>query len=339
MTAKLGSCYYVAPEVLNQPEYDWRCDLWSLGVVAYMLLTGSPPFWGATNSEVFHKVQHTSPDLDDENWLKSSPLAKDFVLKLLQRAPEDRPSAQEMVKHPWLPHDEHEGNISSTHIDRQVLVNMRDFAHYTAVKRTALALIAAHYSHAEVSKLKEQFQQLDFKMHGTIHVDEMTAVLGRELGMQEKEAKQIFARIDCLGEDEISYTEFLAAAVQAKDLLQDRYMQEAFSWFDRDGDGFISLEDMRTVYGEKVDGSPTSDVLRGLDYKGLGKIDIEEWREHLMRDAKCDGGSDSTKPSLSSPRGKDGTDYEDSIGEDDVTVSLPALSVNEADMYGRRVSL
>jgi calcium-dependent protein kinase len=342
MTAQLGSCYYVAPEILNAPEYDWRCDLWSLGVVAYMLLTGSPPFWGTTNSEVFQKVKQYTPDLADDFWLKTSPLAKDFVLKLLQKNPCDRPSAQEMVKHPWLPHDMHEGNVCATHIDRQVLVNMSDFAHYTAVKRTALALIAAHYSHAEVSQLKEQFRQLDFKMNGTIRIDEMTAVLGRELGMQEKEATQIFERIDCFGEDEISYTEFLAAAVQAKDLLQERYMQEAFSWFDRDGDGFISLEDMRTVYGENVEGSPTSDVLRVLDYKGQGKVDIEEWRAYLTQDCQKGEATDSegsTKPSsVASPRSQSGARFcadFDSISEDDVAVFLPALTVNNADISRR----
>jgi calcium-dependent protein kinase len=346
MTAKLGSCYYVAPEILNQPEYDWRCDLWSLGVVAYMLLTGSPPFWGSTNSEVFEKVKDCAPDLEDESWHGTSPAAQNFVLQLLQKDPRDRPSAQEMVKHAWLPRDEHEGNICATHIDRQVLVNMNDFAHYTAVKRTALALIAAHYSHAEVSLLKEQFRQLDFKMNGTIHIDEMTAVLGQELGMHEKEAAQIFERLDCFGEQEISYTEFLAAAVQAKDLLQDRYMQEAFSWFDRDGDGFITLEDMCTVYGENVEGSPTSDVLRVLDYKGQGKVDIEEWRAYLMHDCQKgegDQSDDSTKPSsLASPRSQTGhrlhVDCEDGIGDDDVTVSLPTFTVHEADM-SRRYSM
>lgn len=339
MTAKLGSCYYVAPEILNQPEYDWRCDLWSLGVVAYMLLTGSPPFWGNNNSEVFEKIKSYSPDLSDEAWLNTSPAAKDFVMKLLHRDPRDRPSAQEMVKHAWLPHDEHEGNLSATHIDRQVLVNLSDFAHYTPVKRTALALIAAHFSHAEVSLLKEQFRQLDFKSNGTIHIDEMTAVLGRELGMQEKEAAQVFRRLDCFGEDEISYTEFLAAAVQAKDLLQERYMQEAFSWFDRDGDGFISLEDMRIVYGENVEGSPTSDVLRGLDYKGQGKVDIEEWRAYLIHD-EGEHSDDSTKPSsVSSPRSQTraNVDFEDSIDEEDVAVSLPlpAFSVHQADISRR----
>jgi Ca2+-binding EF-hand superfamily protein len=86
-------------------------------------------------------------------------------------------------------------------------------------------------------------------------------------------------------------------------------LQESFNWFDNDKDGFINLEDLHKVYGENVDGSPTSDVLRGLDYKNQGKIDFEEWRQYLTREEPGftkfqDGPSDaSTKPSsVASPR-------------------------------------
>jgi calcium-dependent protein kinase len=56
MNTKLGTPYYVSPEVL-EGNYDKRCDLWSLGVMTYMLLTGEPPFNGRTDAEVFFKIR------------------------------------------------------------------------------------------------------------------------------------------------------------------------------------------------------------------------------------------------------------------------------------------
>ena len=56
LTQKVGSCYYTAPEVLNG-NYDYKCDVWSLGVLCYMLLSGSPPFFGKTVDDVYHSIQ------------------------------------------------------------------------------------------------------------------------------------------------------------------------------------------------------------------------------------------------------------------------------------------
>jgi hypothetical protein len=159
--------------------------------------------------------------------------------------------------------------------------------------------------------------------------------------MSESDAAKLFSKIDCQDELEITYTEFLAAAGKSADFLQDKYLQESFNWFDHDKDGYINLEDLHKVYGENVDGSPTSDVLRGLDYKNQGKIDFEEWRQYLIREEPgwtklhdIPISDASTKPSsVASPRSSEPCDLygDDAIGEDDVHVSMPVKHVLLAD--------
>jgi Ca2+-binding EF-hand superfamily protein len=285
------------------------------------------------------KIKTESPDTDSPHWANASADAKDFVFSLLQRRPEDRLTGEALLRHPWIARNSN-CIVRSPSMDPSVLQNICTFAGMSEVKRTALTLIAQHFSHAEVNSLQEQFEALE-SSNGTISIKEWTQVVSTQLGMSESDAAKLFSKIDCQDELEITYTEFLAAAGKPADFLQDKYLQESFNWFDNDKDGFINLEDLHKVYGENVDGSPTSDVLRGLDYKNQGKIDFEEWRQFLTREER--GGrklhdvpiSDaSTKPSsVASPRSSEPCDFsaDAAIGEDDVHVAIPNAHVLRVD--------
>ena len=82
MMTKLGTPYYVAPEVL-EGIYGKQCDLWAVGVITFVLLTGEPPFNGKTEAEVFHKIKSCDYDFLDKAWTNISDNSKDFIRKLL----------------------------------------------------------------------------------------------------------------------------------------------------------------------------------------------------------------------------------------------------------------
>lgn len=82
LTNKVGTPYYVAPEVLAG-NYDKRCDLWSIGVITYILLCGYPPFHGQTNPEIFERIKKQRYHFYAEDWDEISSEAKDFITNLL----------------------------------------------------------------------------------------------------------------------------------------------------------------------------------------------------------------------------------------------------------------
>ncbi|CAL8378090.1 serine/threonine-protein kinase 17B [Gadus morhua] len=98
----LGTPEYVAPEILNYEPISTASDLWSVGVISYMLVTGESPFVGEDKQETYLNVSQVNVDYSGEAFSRVSELAVDFVRKLLVKAPEDRPSAAECISHPWL---------------------------------------------------------------------------------------------------------------------------------------------------------------------------------------------------------------------------------------------
>ena len=101
MMTKLGTPYYVSPEVL-EGIYDKRCDLWAVGVLAFILLSGTPPFNGKDEVEVFYKISCCDYDFEEQLWDNISQEAQDFISKLLMPNPNQRMSSEKALAHPWI---------------------------------------------------------------------------------------------------------------------------------------------------------------------------------------------------------------------------------------------
>lgn len=86
MSDTLGSPLYMAPEIIKKVKYDFKVDVWSLGVITYILLTGRPPFSGKTKEEIFVQVSNKVITYSDPIWEKISKEALDFVKKCLTRS-------------------------------------------------------------------------------------------------------------------------------------------------------------------------------------------------------------------------------------------------------------
>ncbi|KAL7531110.1 hypothetical protein ACHAXR_003852 [Thalassiosira sp. AJA248-18] len=101
MRTVVGTPYYIAPEVLRR-RYDKTCDLWSTGVIAYILLCGYPPFNGANNNQTHKSVLKGRYSFPEEDWKDVSQEAKDFIVRMLQMDPKKRMSVEQALNHPWL---------------------------------------------------------------------------------------------------------------------------------------------------------------------------------------------------------------------------------------------
>jgi serine/threonine protein kinase len=101
MSSFVGTPYYIAPEVLNK-KYDRSCDLWSIGIVTYTLLSGYPPFNGADNDRVLDAVRAGRYSFPNADWGRTSRESRDFVRSLLRKDPRKRMTAREAMVHPWM---------------------------------------------------------------------------------------------------------------------------------------------------------------------------------------------------------------------------------------------
>ena len=95
LTQRKGTSMYMAPEVIQKQEYDFKCDIWSVGVILYILLSGTPPWAGKKEETIMKNVLTGKVEMEGREWRNVSQFAKDLVLRMLTFDPEKRPSADE----------------------------------------------------------------------------------------------------------------------------------------------------------------------------------------------------------------------------------------------------
>jgi calcium-dependent protein kinase len=226
MHNSVGTPYYVAPEVL-EGRYDAKCDIWSIGVITYMLLSGSPPFYGNNDADTLYAVKLGRWSFDEQVSKNVSENAKDFVTKCLTRRPNARPSAQEAMKHKWFKllslNVEEESKLPSLEIVEQI-------DHY--IKRTSLSkiimdVVAHTLLPTQIADLREQFTKFDVSQSGDITMADMRTILEQLDVFKEEDLQTIFSNVDIDQTGLISYHEFIAATVNRQHITEQN-MQLAF---------------------------------------------------------------------------------------------------------------
>ena len=101
MTNPVGTTYYMSPETLKK-RYDQSCDVWSTGIVAYILMCGYPPFNGETDEDIFEAIKLGHFIFHSQTWDHITSEAKDFITCLLRKDPRKRFTAFEALQHPWI---------------------------------------------------------------------------------------------------------------------------------------------------------------------------------------------------------------------------------------------
>ncbi|PHT49938.1 Calcium-dependent protein kinase 16 [Capsicum baccatum] len=281
----VGSAYYVAPEVLKRrsgPE----SDVWSIGVITYILLCGRRPFWDKTEDGIFKEVLRNKPDFRRKPWSNISNSAKDFVKKLLVKDPRARLTAAQALSHPWVREG---GDASEIPLDISVLSNMRQFVKYSRLKQFALRALASTLDEEELADLRDQFSAIDVDKNGVISLEEMRQALAKDLPWKMKESRvlEILQAIDSNTDGLVDFPEFVAATLHVHQLEEhnstkwQQRSQAAFEKFDVDKDGFITPEELKMHTGLRGSVDP---LLEEADIDKDGKISISEFRR-LLRTA------------------------------------------------------
>ncbi|CAN6485130.1 unnamed protein product [Victoria cruziana] len=281
-TEIVGSAYYVAPEVLRR-RYGKEIDIWSVGVILYILLSGVPPFWAETERGIFDAILKGQIDFQSEPWPSITDSAKDLVRKMLTSDPKKRLTAAQVLEHPWIKQD---GVASDKPIGNAVLSRMKQLRAMNKLKKLALKVIAENMSEEEIKGLKEMFRNMDTDNSGTITYQELKTGLAR-LGSQltEAEVKQLMDAADVDKNGTIDYMEFITATMHRHRLQTEENLIKAFQYFDKDNDGYITRDELYHAmkgYG-MGDESTIKEVLDEVDTNNDGVINYEEFLAMMMR--------------------------------------------------------
>ncbi|XP_015896809.1 calcium-dependent protein kinase 11 [Ziziphus jujuba] len=277
----VGSPYYVAPEVLCK-NYGPEVDVWSAGVILYILLSGVPPFWAETESGIFRQILRGKVDFESEPWPSISDSAKDLIKKMLERDPKKRISAHEVLCNPWIVDDR---VAPDKPLDSAVLSRLKQFSAMHKLKKMALRVIAERLSEEEIGGLKELFKMIDTDNSGTITFEELKEGLkrvGSEL--MESEIKSLMDAADIDNSGSIDYGEFLAATLHLNKMDREENLMAAFSFFDKDGSGYITIDELQQASKEFGLGDVhLDDLIKDIDQDNDGRIDYGEFAAMMRK--------------------------------------------------------
>lgn len=275
----VGSPYYVAPEVLRR-RYGREADIWSCGVILYILLSGVPPFWAQTEQGIFDAILQSSLDLDSDPWPKISSEAKELISGMLQSDPSKRMTAAQVLKHPWVA----DPNVApKTKLDNTVFKRFKNFAGMTKFKKMGLMAMAKTMTSDEVAGLKELFKSFDTDGSGTISIDELRQGLKlKSAGPAMDELRAIMKTIDIDGSGELDYEEFIAATLVTSKQQSNDAIRRAFDYFDKDGDGSITVQEFEEAFKKMTDVERANlgdigNLIKSADTDGDGCIDFNEF--------------------------------------------------------------
>ncbi|TYI99783.1 hypothetical protein E1A91_A13G041400v1 [Gossypium mustelinum] len=245
----VGSAYYVAPEVLHR-SYGTEADVWSIGVIAYILLCGSRPFWARTESGIFRAVLKADPTFNEVPWPSLSSEAKDFVKRLLNKDPRKRMTAAQALCHPWIQNH----NDVKVPLDILVFRLMKAYMRSSTLRKAALKALSKTLTEDELFYMREQFALFEPK-NGSITLENIKTALMKNVtdAMKDSHVPDFLFSLNALQYRRMGFEEFCAAALSVHQLeALDRWEQHArcaYELFEKDGNRPIVIEELASELG------------------------------------------------------------------------------------------
>jgi calcium-dependent protein kinase len=244
----VGTPYTVAPEVIKG-SYNEKVDIWGMGVITYLLLSGDSPFGGIDGEPLMHVRQNILKCQlsfePKEIWDQVSEEGKNFVRRLLTKDPEKRPTARQAQRDEWLQVYANMDVEDSKALSTNLVNNLLQFKDYSDMHRVLLEVLSFTLLPEQIHKLKTQFEKVDPDGNGEIRLEELKEVLlnkaeaGALGSLSEKEVEDIFNALRIQeSETTIRWHEFIAAGLSQCD-IDDRNIRLAFDRLDYDRKGYV----------------------------------------------------------------------------------------------------
>jgi len=286
MTKINGTPYYIAPEVLNE-IYDEKCDIWSAGVIFYILLCGYPPFNGETDKEIMKAVKKGEFDFPPEEWEVVSNEAKDLIKKMLTYEPKKRPTALEVLQHVWFK-SFNKNSKENKQLAKSSLENMKRFKRDKQFEQATISFIVNQViTKEEQSELRKQFMEWDKNGDGVLSKEEILEGYRNAYGtVDPDEVDNMIKSVDLDGNGVIDWNEFLNCTMNRDKILSKKNLEYAFKVFDKDGSGAISVDEIMLIFKKTsadVDKQVFEKMIKDADENNDGEIEFEEFKNIMEK--------------------------------------------------------
>ena len=284
---KIGSAYYMAPEVLKK-HYNEKCDVWSCGVIMYILLSGAPPFNGKDDDEISEKILIGKYDVKSPPFDQLSSNCLDLIAKLLNKNVEQRFSAEQALDHVWF--QDHKSkilynNITDRDAIKTLLKNLKNYKRTSVIQETALAYLVHQFPRIkDVINACKLFNQIDKSGDGKISKEELFNGLSERYKADnlEKDIDMIFKNLDMDNNGYIEYEEFVRAAVSKEYFVRENVLKFAFRYFDKDNSGEIDYKEIKGLFSKSIEDKENLEqtlkkIIQEVDINNDGKINFKEF--------------------------------------------------------------
>jgi len=313
MKRSCGTWAYWAPEILRRQPYDYTVDMWSLGVILYIMLSGSHPFdpdGRSTDAQIVERILRADYKFDVEIWKHVSPSAKDVIRHLIHMDPHQRYTTEQLLRHPWVAGTD----VSDSPMPTTALDSLREFNQGRRNFRKGLVGIVASQMYmrkanrvtlleSEIEEIRNVFAKFS---------DDSEACASESLGTCTLPVTQLAAAMRALGEDvtsqdamklalqsdavdmqgRVAFSSFVALMankVEGRETEED--LRAAFKFLDKDGKGLISASRIHralAMVGVRMSHSEVEQMVREVDTSGKGQISYPEFRKLFAETAGGD---------------------------------------------------
>ena len=243
-TKSVGTPYYMSPEIIDGHSVP-QSDIWSVGIIVYLMLTGKYAFQAKEGENLYEKIKNNEIDMEPLNESECSEEAKDFIVKCLKKNYQERMTTSQCLEHAWITKFCIKKN--SNLLNSETVDTLLGFANKNALQKEIYYFIAKISTENDLNKLKQFFNQLDVDNSGTLTIEEVeNAFREIDIGITEDELKQIWEGLDFHKDGQVNYSEFLAAMVSSYNFQKEEKLWSVFNLF-KEGNknkNYITYESM-----------------------------------------------------------------------------------------------
>ena len=277
----VGTPYYIAPEVLLS-QYTQKCDIWSIGIILYTILCGSPPFTGSSNAEIYENILEEPLAFKSPNWSSISSSAKSLIKKVLVKDPNKRISISEFLFDPWL-QTRSSDLVPDRDLSQASMLNLSRFKQINKLQGCTFVYLAHCFTTSnELKHIRKLFESFDKNGDGKLSVEEIKEGISKFNDNLQIDAEEVMKNCDLDKNGFIDYSEFLAGVCSTNLEITKKKLKSAFDAMDSDGSGKLSRVEMRQALIGMTCEKTIMALATDMDTNFDGEIDFEEFAKAIL---------------------------------------------------------